>query len=82
MNQIALWKPFQYFLLGISHSVVHFSIFNILTVTVYFGRDVQWPAIKTSHHFSGTSKSKCVINDLMTLTFKGWLTFFAGHCTT
>jgi hypothetical protein len=30
MNQIALWKPFQVFLLGISHSVAHFSIFNIL----------------------------------------------------
>jgi hypothetical protein len=37
---------------------------------------VQWPAIKTSHHFSVTSKSKCVINALMTLTFKLWLTFF------
>jgi hypothetical protein len=39
MGQIALWKPFQFFLLGISHSVVHFSVFNIfammsLTVTV------------------------------------------------
>jgi hypothetical protein len=31
---------------------------------------VQWPAIKTSHHFSVTSKSKCVINASMTLTFK------------
>jgi hypothetical protein len=33
MSQIALWKPFQYFLiflLGISHSVVNFSVFNIL----------------------------------------------------
>jgi hypothetical protein len=30
LSQIALWKPFQYFLLGISHSVVHFSVFNIL----------------------------------------------------
>jgi hypothetical protein len=27
---------------------------------------VQWPAIKTSYHFSVTSKSKCVINALMT----------------
>jgi hypothetical protein len=26
----ALWKPFQFFLLGMSHSVVHFSVFNIL----------------------------------------------------
>jgi hypothetical protein len=30
MSQIALWKLFQYSLLGISHSVVHFSVFNIL----------------------------------------------------
>jgi hypothetical protein len=30
MNQIALWKPFQVFLLEISHAVAHFSIFNIL----------------------------------------------------
>jgi hypothetical protein len=30
MGQIALWKPFQFFLLGISPSVVHFSVFNIL----------------------------------------------------
>jgi hypothetical protein len=28
---------------------------------------LQWPAIKTRHHFSATSKSKCVINALMTL---------------
>jgi hypothetical protein len=27
MGQIALWKPFQFFLLGISHSVIHFSVF-------------------------------------------------------
>jgi hypothetical protein len=26
MGQIALWKPFQFFLLRISHSVVHFSV--------------------------------------------------------
>jgi hypothetical protein len=32
--------------------------------------NVQWPAIKTSHHFSVTSKFKCVISALMTLTFK------------
>jgi hypothetical protein len=37
---------------------------NLLLATV------QWPAIKTSHHFSLSSKSKCVINPLMTLTFK------------
>jgi hypothetical protein len=30
MGQIALWKPFQFFLLRISPSVVHFSVFNIL----------------------------------------------------
>jgi hypothetical protein len=30
MGQIALWKSFQFFLLGISPSVVHFSVFNIL----------------------------------------------------
>jgi hypothetical protein len=30
-------------------------------------REVQWPAIKTSHHFAATSKSKCVINGLMTV---------------
>jgi hypothetical protein len=30
MGQIALWKPFQFFLLGIFPSVVHFSVFNIL----------------------------------------------------
>jgi hypothetical protein len=30
MGQIALRKPFQFFLLGISPSVVHFSVFNIL----------------------------------------------------
>jgi hypothetical protein len=30
MGQIALWKPFQFFLLGLSPSVVHFSVFNIL----------------------------------------------------
>jgi hypothetical protein len=30
MGQIALWKPFQFFLFGISPSVVHFSVFNIL----------------------------------------------------
>jgi hypothetical protein len=29
MSQIALWKPFQYFLLGISHS--EWSIFRYLT---------------------------------------------------
>jgi hypothetical protein len=42
---------------------------------------VQWPAIKTSHYFSVTSKSKCVINALITLRFKLWLTFFAGYRT-
>jgi hypothetical protein len=30
MGQITLWKPFQFFLLGLSPSVVHFSVFNIL----------------------------------------------------
>jgi hypothetical protein len=30
MGQIALWKPFQFLLLGISRSVVHFLVFNIL----------------------------------------------------
>jgi hypothetical protein len=30
MGQIALWKSFQFFLLAISPSVVHFSVFNIL----------------------------------------------------
>jgi hypothetical protein len=31
MGQITLWKPFQFFLLGISPSVVHFSVFVWLT---------------------------------------------------
>jgi hypothetical protein len=31
---------------------------------------VQWPAKKISHHFCVTSKSKCVINAFLTLTFK------------
>jgi hypothetical protein len=43
---------------------------QILSVEQKNNYYVQWPAIKTSHHFSVTSKSKCVINALMTLTFK------------
>jgi hypothetical protein len=34
------------------------------------GADGAMAGKKTSHHFSVTSKSKCVINALMTLTFK------------
>jgi hypothetical protein len=37
MDQIAFGEPFQFFLLGISHSVVHFSVFNILQWWVW-----QW----------------------------------------
>jgi hypothetical protein len=40
MSQIALWKPFQYVLLGISNSVVHFSVFNILQWRVW-----QWQSV-------------------------------------
>jgi hypothetical protein len=30
--------------------------------------NVQWPAIKTSHHVSVTSTFKCVLSAIMTLT--------------
>jgi hypothetical protein len=64
---------------GNAYRVKSWVIFNKGQFThplnVSYGQDsvsgiVQWPAIKTSHHFSVTSKSKCVINALMTLTFK------------
>jgi hypothetical protein len=50
--------------------ILLFSFSKCADVPHFLPAIVQWPPIKTSHHFSVTSKSKCVINALMTLTFK------------